>query len=116
MVTVDTVHEELNSLDRNALIDSMVKELPFISSEMGMTPVGIASRTGIDSTRMKLMVAGKRKMKWSEYMSILFVLWDDERGRELAESAGLFPNALKNAMSINSSQIEEDRGIKGDFF
>ena len=34
-------------------------------------------------------------------MSILFVLWEDEKGREFVEKRGYFPDALKNAMAIN---------------
>ena len=40
-------------------------------------------------------------MKWSEFMSILFFIWNNEIGRTLLETKGLFPKELKKAMSIN---------------
>ena len=97
----DMVIRELGSLDREALMVKMTRELPSISGKMGTTPLGIIERTGLDRERMGLVVSGKRKMKWSEYLSILFVLWDDEKGQELVEERGLFPEVLRRAMSVN---------------
>ena len=34
-------------------------------------------------------------MKWSEYMSILFFLWDDEKGREVVEERGVVSGGFK---------------------
>ena len=39
-----------------------------------------------------------------EYMSILFVIWNDNIGRGILESKGLFPNELKNAMQVNRNE------------
>ena len=97
----ETALQELNSIDRDSLMGRLTRELPHISGEMGTTPIGIAYRTGLDKERMELLVSGRRKMKWSEYLSILFVLWDDDKGREMVEEKGLFPEALKNAMKVN---------------
>ncbi|MBR1476672.1 MAG: hypothetical protein IJ608_01770 [Lachnospiraceae bacterium] len=97
----------LNTLDRTLLISEMAKRLPVISGELGTTPSGIAERAGLDAERVRQIVSGKRKMKWSEYMSILFVLWDDEKGQELVERCGLFPDALKNAMSTKRPAEEK---------
>ena len=101
MVMADMTMEKLNGMDREALMERMASELPWISGELGENPTGIAIRTGLDDDRMSLIVSGKRKMKWSEYMSILFVLWDDEKGRDIVEERGFFPDALKDAMTIN---------------
>ena len=40
-------------------------------------------------------------MIWSEYMSILFVIWNNDIGRGIVESKGLFPDVLKKVMSLN---------------
>ncbi len=92
--------QELKTIDRDALIGMFVKELPHISGEMGTTPRGIAYRVGMDKDRMQLIVSGRRKMKWSEYMSVLFVLWNDDIGRKMIEEKNLFPDILKNAMKV----------------
>lgn len=101
MAMADTVIEELNSMDREHLMERMASRLPWISGELGYNIGGLATRTGLDMDRMSLIAAGRRKMKWSEYMSILFVLWSDGKGREIVEEEELFPDALKRAMSIN---------------
>ena len=41
-----------------------------------------------------------RSYAQGEYMSILFLLWDDETGRTEIEERGLFHEALKNAMAF----------------
>ncbi|MCR5788905.1 MAG: hypothetical protein K6G83_03370 [Lachnospiraceae bacterium] len=97
----DAVMEELFLLDREALMEKMAENLDRISGELNMIPAGIAWRTGLDKERVTLIAAGKRKMKWSEYMSILFMLWDDDRGRQIIEERGLFPDELKRAMAVN---------------
>ncbi|MBQ8969920.1 MAG: hypothetical protein IJ073_01215 [Lachnospiraceae bacterium] len=106
MVSDDPVMEGLYTLDRDGLMERMAAGLPEISGELGLTPEGVAFRTGLDKERVKLIASGKRKMKWSEYMSILFFLWDDEKGREVVEERGLFPEALKRAMTVNRNKHE----------
>lgn len=93
--------EELNGIDRDALMERMASELPWISGEIGDSIGGISIRTGLDKERLSLIVSGKRKMKWSEYLSLLFVLWDDDKGRKIVEENGYFPEALKAAMTVN---------------
>ena len=44
-------------------------------------------------------------------MSILFVLWNNDIGRGIIESKGLFPEALKRAMATNRNEhIPETMG------
>lgn len=44
---------------------------------------------------------GETSLKWSEFLSILFVLWNNDIGRGLIESRELFPDELKKALSVN---------------
>ena len=103
----DKILQELNRIDRDALMERMARELPHISGEMGISPIGIADRCGLDKERVKLLVSGRRKMKWSEYLSILFVLLDDDKGREMVEEKGLFPQILKEAMKVKKNDHGE---------
>ena len=100
-ITMADTMEELNTIDRSALMENLASELPWICGEMGDSVSGMAIRTGLGKERLSLIASKKRKMKWSEYLSILFVLWDDEKGREIVEERGYFPDALKAAMTIN---------------
>ena len=85
----------------------MLKELPEIGGLMGTSVYSISNRAGIDSDRLDLISAGKRKMDWSEYMSLLFVLWSDERSHNIVEERGFFPKELKKAMSVNRNMHGE---------
>lgn len=98
--------DDLNMLDRDALMTKMTSELPYISGSMGLTTTGICIRTGLDEERLSLIVSGKRKMKWSEYMSLLFFFWNDKKGREIIAEKGFFPEELKRAMAINRNEHE----------
>ncbi|MBQ7678146.1 MAG: hypothetical protein IJT32_07925, partial [Lachnospiraceae bacterium] len=66
----------------------------------------LGAKTGIDENKIRQAEAGESIFKWSEYMSILFVFWNDDTGRSLIEARGLFPNALKRAMSVNRNAHE----------
>ena len=103
----DGVFEELGTLDRPALMKRLTAELQEISELMGTTTAEIVHRAGIERDRFNLIRNGKRKMDWSEYMSLLFVLWSDERSRNIIEDRGFFPEELKKAMSINRNMHGE---------
>ena len=66
-----------------------------------MTADALAEKTGVDAAKIKAAENGKRSLKWSEYMSILFVIWNNDIGRGIIEAKGLFPDVLKKAMSVN---------------
>ena len=91
----------LKQLDRDALMEQMAKELPQIRESLKISVEDLAEKTGVDAAKLKSTESGKRKFKWSEYMSILFVIWNNDIGRGILESRGLFPDELKAALSVN---------------
>ena len=93
--------DALDALDRDAVMLRMADELPGIRKTLKIKAEDLADKTGIDADRFKDIEDGKQPMVWSEYMSILFVIWNNDIGRGILESKGLFPDALKKAMSMN---------------
>ena len=91
----------LKTLDREALLQSMAAELPEIRKRLSVTQEALAEKTGVDVGKIKGAESGKRKLKWSEFMSILFVIWNNNIGRGILENKGLFPEELKKALSVN---------------
>ena len=91
----------LNALDRDAVMGRMAEELPGIRKTLNVKPEDFADKIGMDPDRLKDIENGKQKMIWSEYMSILFVIWNNNVGRGILDKKGLFPDALKKAMSVN---------------
>lgn len=96
--------EILKNRDREVLIQRLIEELPGIRKEMEISAGGIAESIGIEAENYRSIEKGERDMKWSEFMSILFILWSSDAGRGPIEEKDLFPEALKNAMSINRNE------------
>ena len=93
--------ERLKLLDREALAVRLAEELPDICAQLNVTQEALAEKTGVDEAKIKAAEKGKRLLKWSEYMSILFVIWNNDIGRGILDSKGLFPDELKAALSVN---------------
>ena len=99
-MTADAL-DGLRSLDREELIEKMAKELPDIRRQLNVTQEALAEKTGVDVAKIKAAENGKRSLKWSEFMSILFVIWNNDIGKGILDSKGLFPEELKKALSVN---------------
>ena len=93
--------EGLKLLNRDELMSRMAAELPQIREELNLTVDALAEKTGVDEQKLKATENGKRNLKWSEFMSILFVIWNNDIGRGILDSRGLFPDELKKALSVN---------------
>lgn len=91
----------LKQLDREALVERMGSELPEIRKGLDLTIEALAEKTGVDAQKIRSAENGKRSLKWSEFMSILFVIWNNDIGRGILDSKGLFPDELKKALSVN---------------
>ncbi len=99
-MTVNTF-QGLRSLDKAALIERMGVELPGIRSQLNLSQDELGKKTGVDAAKIKAAESGKRSLKWSEFMSILFVIWNNDIGKGILDEKGLFPDELKKAMSVN---------------
>lgn len=99
-MTVDAL-DELRSLDKEALMERMAGELPDIRMQLNVSQEALAEKTGVDVAKIKAAENGKRGLKWSEFMSILFVIWNNDIGKGILDNKGLFPEELKKALSVN---------------
>ena len=93
--------EALGTLDQEMLMSRMANELPQIRKALKLEAEEFAGKVGMDVKKLLQIETGEQTMKWSEFMSILFLIWNNEIGRNLLETKGLFPKELKKAMSIN---------------
>ena len=99
-MTADAL-DRLKSLDREALVVRMAEELPDIRDQLKVSQEALGEKTGVDAAKIKAAESGKRALKWSEFMSILFVIWNNDIGKGILDSKGLFPEELKAALSVN---------------
>ena len=88
-------------LKRDQLIESMLLELPGIRASLELSESELADRIGMDALKYRDIERGKRKMLWSDYMSLLFLFWNNGASRVIVERKGLFPDELKELMSTN---------------
>ncbi len=102
--------DELKKLDRVLLLKKMAKELPAIRGKIGISVEVLAPKVGIDEQKLKQIEDGTAQLDWSEFMSVLFVLWNNDIGRGIIEAKGLFPEALKKAMSTNRNEHMPETG------
>ena len=82
----------------------MQKALPPIMEQLELTDEVLARKSGIAKERIrnaKKAADMEKFLKWSEYLTLLFIFWTSERGRSLVEKEGLFPKELKDALSVN---------------
>ena len=93
--------EAFRRLNRTELVGKMAEELPWIRKILGISDGGVAAKIGMDPKKYKAVEKGLRDLQWPEYMSLVFLFWSNEDGREALEEKGLFPDALKNALSIS---------------
>ncbi len=90
-----------NSIDRKGLARRMAAELPDIRRRLSLLREDLEEKTNIGSRRIAAIEEGRQEMKWSEVLSVMFILWSDEDGRRLLDEKGLFPEELKRAMSVD---------------
>ena len=93
----------LRSLDREKLMERMATELPDIRRELGVSQEDLSEKTGVAAAKLRAAENDKRSLRWSEFMAILFVIWNNDIGRGILESKGLFPTELKEALSVNKN-------------
>ena len=92
---------QLENLDRKGLSKALADALPEIRERMGISHGDLERATNIGSKRIAAFEEGRQTPKWSEYLSLLFVFWSNEKSRGIIEEEGLFPEELKQAFSVN---------------
>jgi hypothetical protein len=97
---------DLQDVKKEELINKLTILLPELCEKMNLTVERLESITEIERDDLISVENGNRKLLWNEYLSILFVLWRDDCGRRFIEEKGLFPDELKDIMTINRKTHE----------
>ncbi len=93
--------EGLESFDKEGIIDALVHELPGIREELSISADDLERMTNIGAKRISAIEDGRQKMKWSEYLTIIFVLWSNKHSQDILEEKEIFPIELRRAFSVN---------------
>ena len=93
--------EDFRQVDREALEARMAAELQEIRRTIGVSAGTVASKIGMGQKRYAGVENGRLPLRWCEYMSLVFLFWNNEISRTILEEKGLFPDAVKKTLSIN---------------
>ncbi len=102
--------DDFSLIPKEKLIALLAGELPDIKQKLSLTDQDLENMTGIGAKRLAAIESGRRQMKWSEYLSILFVLWENNSAKMLLDEKGLFPIEMKQAFQINRN-AHSARGV-----
>lgn len=83
-----------------------MQALPEIRERFHLSCDDLERATNIGAKRIAAFEEGRQVPKWSEYLSLVFVLWANERCRSVLDEKGLFPMELKRAFSVNRNAHE----------
>ena len=92
---------ELESINKDQLVEKLTRELPDLRNRLSISCDDLERATGIGAKRITAFEEGRQVPKWSEYLSIVFVLWANENCRGILDEKGLFPMEMKRAFSVN---------------
>ncbi|MBO6127350.1 MAG: hypothetical protein J6P79_00480 [Pseudobutyrivibrio sp.] len=94
----------ISKLNKEKLTEKFTMELPGILEELELSVDKLSTISGISLDKLLEVCNGSRAIMWNEFMSVLFILWRNDRGRTLIEKKNLFPEELKEVLSINKNE------------
>ena len=103
--------KELENIDRTDLVDKMEQALPLVMDSLGLCDTSLSKMSGISQDKIRRARSKKSRynLKWSEYLTLLFIFWNNDKSRYLVEKNGLFPKELKDILSTNRNAHSSKR-------
>lgn len=74
---------------------------PDIQKLIGISYEEISDLTGVDIDKISKIADREYIPVWNEYMSLIFLFMTNDKSRSFVLEKGLFPDELKDALSIN---------------
>ena len=93
------------SFNRQRLVGNMQATLPKIRKELGLGIESLSELSGIGAERLSAVEEGTSRLRWGEFLPLLFIFWMNDRSREMVESRGLFPAGLREAMAGGAAEF-----------
>ena len=91
----------MEEANKSELIKKLIYELPVLRAKRGMTQNELSEIIGVSRQTYSLLENGKRKMTWSNFLSILFVFYFNSVTRKMLETSGILTDILKNTLNID---------------
>ncbi len=97
-------------LDERWLLKEMENDLLSLRSILGISTSDMGNMMGVSEEDYRAMEAGEASMGWDVFLSLLFMFKYNSRTEPLVEALGLFPEALRERMAIETPIQENDGG------
>ncbi|MBQ8956635.1 MAG: glycosyltransferase family 2 protein [Lachnospiraceae bacterium] len=91
-------------IDRGWLTDEMVRDLVPLRTLLGVSADEMGEILGVSKTIYKSMEAGKRKMSWNQYLTLLFMFHFNSRTWFVVDGLGLYPKTLKERIASGNDR------------
>lgn len=93
--------KDYKELDREKLINILTDELPVLRAKIGLSQDDLCNIIGISRQTFSAIETKKRLMTWNTFLSMILVFESNDKTRELLETVGAFPPALKELLNID---------------
>lgn len=90
------MYEIITDNKKKELINILVENLPVFRAKLGATQDTFAQRVGLTKTTLNHIENYKKDLTWSNFITIILLLMQNEDTKPLVEVMGLYPEALKN--------------------
>lgn len=89
------MYTKINENLKNEVMDNMAQNLVALRTMLHLTQAQLAEIMGVTRQTLILYETGKRKLTWSSYLSLLFILNNNKSTKPLLEIMRIYPKELK---------------------
>ena len=93
---------ENKTLNKENLLKIMTDNLPALRAKLGLSQDEVSNLIGISRQTYCAIETQKRKMSWSNFISLLFLFWYNEKTKVLVSAIDVFPEELQTALSCGN--------------
>ena len=93
---------ENKTLNKENLLKIMTDNLPALRAKLGLSQDEVSNLIGISRQTYCAIETQKRKMSWSNFISLLFLFWYNEKTKVLVSAIDVFPEELQTTLSCGN--------------
>lgn len=92
--------EAITENKRAELISTLAENLPVFRAKLGATQDTFAQRIGLTKTTLNHIENHKKELTWSNFITIILLLIQNEDTKPLVEFMGLYPEELERFLTF----------------
>ena len=95
---------ENKTLNKENLLKIMTDNLPALRAKLGLSQDEVSNIIGISRQTYCAIETQKRKMSWSNFISLLFLFWYNEKTQVLVSAIDVFPEELQATLRCGNQE------------